>query len=1059
MKKRTGLLNKFAIIFILFALITTITSAIFTYFIQMRTYRQLCWDTIKDVGDYLTNLILADGQDFVDYTEFFSEHYKDLRIPLDFEGYDDARNEFVTAYTREYPNQTLYSEKPVSELPYDMQLLYYTFRQEYWLTTFEQARESFNLPYTYFLTLNEADHTCTYQIDGERIEDSDHPGYLYMGDTYYEDPKSHTLLWNTYINGQKYDDVYEWDNEWGNCYSYYTPLIIDDKVIGLVVAEIDVADVNREILTNSVRLGARIAGIFFVGILLLLFIINGAYISKIHYLADKIERYAATRDHNTTRDLRSYNFRDDEIGMLAEQTADMISEIEEHEEEINRAAQMKTDFLANMSHEIRTPMNAVIGMAEMALREDVSDTARNYIGQIKASGRILIAIINDILDFSKIESGNMEIIPTDYIPTSMFNDVSNIVMMRIGSKEIALDVDLPPDLPAMLNGDNIRIRQILINLANNAVKFTECGKVSIIVTYSKKDDNNILLKVAVSDTGIGIKPQDLTKIFESFSQVDSKRNRSVEGTGLGLAISQRLVDLMGGTLDVTSEYGKGSTFTFTIPQTVIDWTPGMKVKEPDKCTGLALFRDTSLTDSFKRDSCRLGVTSIIMDSKTDLGPKFNEVSYQNPKSQLFFFTDEASLTPDRISCLESHPEVICVIITDFTGRCDITVPNMVQVKRPISSMTLSLIYNREKVYFDAGQSDDISSFTAPGAHILLVDDNPINLAVAEGLLEPLKMSVMSAVSGQEAIDLASRHRFDIIFMDHMMPEMDGVEATHIIREKYPEYNNIPIIALTANAIGDARDMFLKEGLDDFVPKPIEVRNLTSKVKQWLPPEKIKMMTAAEILERKENDRVNNTASRSVVIGDLDTDTAISMIGSEKVFRNILKEYHRVLSTKAEAIRSHYEAKDWPAYTIEVHALKSSSRQIGAMELADMAAELEKAGKELNIDYIEAHTDELLERYESYKPVLDTLFSDEAYSDNDKPLIDNTVLTDIWDRLRSGAENLDLDVMEAAAEELDKYSYPAGQEGFAQRIKEAVGSIDTDSCLEIMEAWKKATEHI
>ncbi len=1059
MKKRTGLLNKFAIIFILFALITTITSAIITYFIQMRTYRQLCWDTIKDVGDYLTGLILADGQDFVDYTDFFSEHYKDLRVPLDFEGYNDARTEFVTAYTREYPDQTLYSEKPVSELPYEMQLLYYTFRQEYWLTTFEQARESFNLPYTYFLTLDETEHTCTYQIDGERIEDTNHPGYLYLGDTYYEDPKSHTLLWNTYVNGQKYDDVYEWDNEWGNCYSYYTPLIIDDKVIGLVVAEIDVADVNREILTNSVRLGARIAGIFFVCILLLLFFINGAYISKIHYLADKIERYAATRDRNTTRDLRSYYFGDDEIGMLAEQTANMISEIEAHEDEINRAAQMKTDFLANMSHEIRTPMTAVIGMAEMALREDVPDTARNYIGQIKASGRILIAIINDILDFSKIESGNMEIIPTDYIPTSMFNDVSNIVMMRIGSKDISLDVDLPPDLPAMMNGDNIRIRQILINLANNAVKFTESGKVSIIVSFSKKDDNNILMKISIADTGVGIKPEDLTRIFESFSQVDSKRNRSVEGTGLGLAISQRLVDLMGGKLDVSSEYGKGSTFTFTIPQTVIDWTPGMGVKSPEKCTGIALFKDASLTDSFKRDSCRLGVTSIVMDDKSDLAPRFAEVSYQNPESRLFFFTDEASLTPDRISYLESHPDVICVIITDFTGRCDITLPNMVQVKRPISAMTLSMIYNQEKIYFEAGQSDDISSFTAPGAKVLLVDDNPVNLAVAEGLLEPLKMSVMSAESGKEAVELASAHRFDIIFMDHMMPEMDGVEATHMIREKYPEYNNIPIIALTANAIGDAHDMFLKEGLDDFVPKPIEVRNLTSKVKQWLPPEKIKMLTADEIKAQAAESRSDHEgASRTIVIGDLDTDTAISMIGSEKVFRNILKEYHRVMSTKAEMIRSYYEAKDWPAYTIEVHALKSSSRQIGAIELADMAAELEKAGKELDIDYIEAHTGELLDRYESYKPVLDPLFSDETSSDPDKPLIDNAVLADILGRLRAGAENLDLDVMEAAAEDLEKYSYPAGQEEFVQRIKEAVGSIDTDSCLEILTEWEKNASH-
>ena len=1053
MKNRTGLLNKFAVIFILFALITTITSAMITYVVQMKTYRQLCWQTIREVGDYLTNLIKADEKDFLDYTDFYQAHYEDLRIPVDFDGYEDARYAFVTAYTHEYPDQTLFREKPVSELPYEMQLLYYTYRHEYWLTTFEQARESFNLPYTYFLTLNEEEHTCTYQIDGERTEDSEHPGYLYMGDTYYEEPSEHTLLWNTYLNGQKYDEVYEWNNEWGNCYSYYTPLVIDGRTIGLVVAEINVADVNREILNNSVRLGARIAGIFFIGIILLLFIINGAYISKLHFLADKMERYAATRDRNTAGDIRSFSYGADEIGMLAEQTANMITEIEAHEDEINRAAQMKTDFLANMSHEIRTPMNAVIGMAEMALREDIPDTARNYIGQIKSSGRILIAIINDILDFSKIESGNMEIIPTDYIPTSMFNDVSNIVMMRIGTKDISLELDLPPYIPSMLNGDNIRIRQILINLANNAVKFTERGKVTISVGYTRKDDDNILLEVAVKDTGIGIKQDDLEKIFESFSQVDSKRNRSVEGTGLGLAISQRLAALMGGSLHVESEYGKGSTFSFTIPQTVVDWAPGMHVDDADKCVGIALLSDQNLTESFKRDSCRLNVTSIVLKDDTDLSPRIEEISYQNPGRSLFFFTDEESLTPDRISWLEAHPDVICVIVTDFTGRCDITLPNMVQVKKPISTMNLSMIYNREKVYFDAGQSDDISGFTAPGASILLVDDNPVNLAVAEGLLEPLKMSVMSAESGQEAVTLTDDHRFDIIFMDHMMPEMDGIEATHLIREKHPEYNDIPIIALTANAIGEAQEMFMKEGLDDFVAKPIEVRNLISKVKQWLPPEKIKRMTTDELEAVKADEPSEAPAASSPVIGDLDTATAISMIGSEKVFMNILKEYHRVMRVKLNTIKACYESENWPAYTIEVHALKSSSRQIGATELADMAAELESAGKQLDVDYIRSHTDEMLERYRSYQPVLDPLFDEDTSSDKDKPQIDRDTLSGIWDRLRAASDDLDLDAMEAVASEFDKYSYPDDQTSYAEKIKEAVGRIDTDSCLEIIAEWE------
>ncbi|SCY26840.1 Signal transduction histidine kinase [Lachnospiraceae bacterium XBB2008] len=1053
MKKRSGLLTHFAIIFILFALVTTIATSVITYFVQMRTYRELCWDTIQQVDDYLTNLILEDGDDFLHYTKFYQEHYEDFRIPIDFDGYEDARTKFTDAYTHAYPDQTLFTDISVSDLPYDLQLLYYTYRHEYWLTTFEQARKSFDLPYTYFLTMKEDSYDVVYQIDGERTEDKEHPGYLYMADEYHNPPETHQLIWKTWSTGQVYDEVYEWDNAWGNTYSHYRPLIINGQKVGLVVAEVAVSRVNREILSSSVQLGIRIAEVFFFAILILLFMVNVKYISKLHYLAEKIERYASSRDENTVSDLRNYSFGKDEIGSLAEETANMIEEIENHQDELERAARMKTDFLANMSHEIRTPMNAVIGMAEMAQREEMSDPARNYLGQIKASGRILIAIINDILDFSKIESGELEILSGDYVPTSMFNDVSNIIMMRIGSKDIHMDLDLPPDLPAGLRGDSIRIRQILINLANNAVKFTEKGRVSIRVRYKYIEENTIMLTISVEDTGIGIKEEDLKKIFESFSQADSKRNRSADGTGLGLAISQRLISLMNGTLDVESTPGEGSVFTFSIPQTVVDRTPSMAAEKPDKCVALSLLSDETVREGLKRDSIRLGVSTLTLPVDVDLGPRIREIQYQYPGDEIFLFTDASQLTPDRMQFLESTPEIIVVLVTDFNERSDINLPNMVQIKKPLSVMNVSMVYNHEKILFDISRSDDKSEYIAPDASVLIVDDNAVNLTVAEGLLEPLKMKVMTAESGKEAIEMLRTNHFDMILMDHMMPEMDGVEATHIIRERYREYEDIPIIALTANAIGDARIKFLEAGLNDFIAKPIEVRNLLEKVRDWLPPEKIRYLTDEEIAEVHHKEAAVTGPDNIPLIGDLDTESAISMIGSRKVFWNILKEYHRVMTAKASAIKSTYEAKDWPSYTIEVHALKSSSRQIGATELSDMAAALENASKEQDTAFIEAHHETMLDRYLSYKPLLDPLFIEKAPA-ADLPLIDPMTLSGIFARLLSAAEDLDLDAMEEVAAELDQYSYPDDQAEYALKLKEAVGNIDPDSCASIISSWKE-----
>ena len=727
--------------------------------------------------------------------------------------------------------------------------------------------------------------------------------------------------------------------------------------------------------------------------------------------------------------------------------------------EIERAAKMKSDFLANMSHEIRTPMNAVIGMAEMALREDIPDSARGYINQIKSSGRALLSIINDILDFSKIESGKMDIVPVEYEPMSLFHDVGNIIMTRLMDKDVELVLNMSANLPQRLFGDNIRIRQILINLANNAVKFTKKGQVRLIVDFKWTDEENILLSVAVQDTGIGIKKEDLGKIFESFQQVDSKRNRNVEGTGLGLSISKLLLSLMDGNLSVESEYNKGSRFTFKVPQRVIDKTPSMSVRDPSNCIAIGIFSNQYLSDGFTWDAAKLGVSVMNLAAEADLEKAYEAVKRRNADRTIFLFLEQSQMTPERESFIRNHSDVVGILVADFFKDAEYDMPNLQIVKKPLSAMNMSMIFNREKIQFGSDGSeraDDGTGFIAPDAYVLIVDDNAINQTVAAGLLEPLKMHVETAGSGQEAIKKAQATHYDIIYMDHMMPDMDGIETTHKLRE-LPEYTSTPIVALTANAIGGAKEMFISEGLNDFVAKPIEVRTFISSVKKWLPPIKVQRMSDAAKLQAEKEAAEKEAAKAAAAanapkIGDLDVAAAMELLGNESLYWNVLKEYHRVIIQKATAIKDSYKAADWPAYTIEVHALKSASKQIGAMKLSAMAMELEKAGNAKDVAYIKAHTAETLKKYLSYEPVLAPYFI-EKEDDSAKTEISKDDLSALFGEMREALDNLDMDAMEEVTGKICSHSYPADQKELAGKLKNACADIDIDTCTAILDEWE------
>ena len=400
--------------------------------------------------------------------------------------------------------------------------------------------------------------------------------------------------------------------------------------------------------------------------------------------------------------------------------ARLASELEKAKEEAESANRAKSQFLARMSHEIRTPINAVLGMNEMIIRESNEPNIKQYAFDVKDSSVMLMGIINDILDSSKIESGMMEIVPVNYSTGSFLNDLYNMINIKACEKGLELIFDIPSDVPSELFGDDKRISQILINLLTNAVKYTEKGRVTLSLGCEIKDEN-VVLNYSVADTGIGIKKEDISKIYDEFHRVDVSRNRNVEGSGLGMAIVQRLLKLMHSELHVESEYEKGSTFSFSIVQKIVNNKP----------------------------------------------------------------------------------------LGDF----------------------------RKKTKKASEEKKSWTSFTAPDAKILVVDDFAMNLKVFRSLLKETKMQITDAESGQQCIDLARKQKFDIIFLDHMMPGMDGLEALKIMKEE-KLCENIPVIMFTANAIIGDRENYIQSGFNDVLSKPIVPDKLEEMLLTYLPPELI-----------------------------------------------------------------------------------------------------------------------------------------------------------------------------------------------------------------------------
>jgi len=618
---------------------------------------------------------------------------------------------------------------------------------------------------------------------------------------------------------------------------------------------------------------------------------------------------------------------------LAESRAALIETNEKLEitaREAERANQAKTYFLSSMSHDIRTPMNSILSMNEMILRESDDEDIITYSEHIRASGSTLLGLINDILDFSRIEAGKLEIISEEYELASVLNDLVNTVKTKADEKGLSFILNIDSSLPNYLRGDEIRIKQAVTNILTNAVKYTKKGSVTFTVGYENIEDEPdcIMLNISVEDTGIGIKEEDIAKLFAAFERIDEANNRNIEGTGLGITITQRLLGLMGSELKVKSEYGKGSEFSFSVKQQVV-----------------------------RRDE-----------------------------------------------------------VGDY-------------------EMAFRRSVAERKTYHE--------KFTAPDAHILAVDDTPVNLTVFRSLLKRTKINIDTAESGDECIALVRERKYDMIFLDHMMPIKDGMETLKEMKELVSSPNaDTPVICLTANALTGMREVYISAGFNDHLTKPIDPDQLENLLIKYLPED---MIQPPDIDEDSEN--VGTIPEIMYRIDAIDVASGLRHCGTPDVYMATVRTFLDTAYDNADEMENYLNCGDMHSLTVKVHALKSTSRVIGAKALGAFAEALEKAGNEGDEATLRGGIGKLLSDYRSLADKLSPVRG--SITDDNKPPMDDETLREAYATILEFSESLDYDSMVYVIKSLDGYTIPSGENERVEKLKNAALGFDYELIPEIL----------
>ncbi len=620
---------------------------------------------------------------------------------------------------------------------------------------------------------------------------------------------------------------------------------------------------------------------------------------------------------------------------LAEQERtmeNMLRIVETKCREAQAATKSKSRFLSNMSHEIRTPINSILGMNELILRESSEPAIHEYAENIDSSGHMLLSLINEVLDFSKIESGKMELNPIEYQLSSLVNDLVAMMTQRVQEKDLTFHLEIDERLPSVYRGDEIRIRQILANIFTNAVKYTKEGSITLSVS-GRVVANKAFLHFEVIDTGVGIAPDDLPKLFEAFARFDAKENARVEGTGLGMTITNQLLEMMGSHLGVKSEKGVGSNFFFTVKQDVIDKTPIGNIQE--------------------------------------------------------------------------------------------------QVRK-----AKSVERKQTMVY-------------APEARTLVVDDNDMNRKVFRNLLKRTGIQVWDASSGEECLELVKQQDFDVIFMDHMMPGMDGIETFHVIRGLGGKYTEIPVIALTANAVSGAREMYLAEGFSGFLAKPIMPDKLELILREFIPERLLQDPPEDEKKKQKKAEEAVPAPAPSKpempAVDGLDWNLAWLHFTDEEMLRETIENFYFTIGKEADQLDSFYDRIDeegmMKEYRILVHSMKSSANLVGIFTLGGAAKILENAAAAEDADTIRAMHKVFVREWRGYREKLQVLMPEQEKSEDP---FDADAAKEILQRIREAAETLDVDTIDDSVASLRKLNFPwdAGKE--LDDLSAAATDLDIDS---------------